>query len=194
MTKDSQGLYTAHGRLEEEKTAEPSIAEEAQELSLTDEELVALCKARVCPACDEKEQADAQRLRSLAEMDNFKKRINREMDEFRKYAAESVLADLLPVIDNLGLALRHGQNLEGCKDLVMGVDMTRKLFLDTLKQHGLVPVGEAGEAFNPEWHEAVGQEERDDLEPGTVIAVYQQGYKLRERLLRPAKVLVNKLN
>jgi len=74
---------------------------------------------------------------------------------------------------------------------VLGVEMTRKAFLDMLAGNGLLPVGEAGVEFTPELHEAVGQEQRDDLAPSTVTRVLQRGYKLNGRLLRPAKVMVN---
>ena len=166
--------------------------EAAVEIELTDEELLALCKERVCVNCDPRAEAEDFRLRSLAEMENFKKRVAREQEEFRKYAAESVLADLPPILDNLDLALQHGQDNEACKNLLVGVDMTRKIFLDTLARHGLEPVGKEGEAFNPELHEAVGEEERSDMEPGTVSTLVQRGYLLKERLLRPAKVMVSK--
>ena len=176
-----------------ERTPDESAAsEKGAEVTITDEELIALCKDRVCPLCAEKEQADEERLRSLAEMDNFKKRMHREQEEFRKYAAESVLADLVPVLDNLDLALAHGGRDEACKNLIMGVDMTRKVFLDTLKNHGLVPVGEEGEPFDPETHEAVSEEVREDMEEGRVAKLMQRGYRLRERLLRPARVAVSK--
>lgn len=168
-----------------------ATSDDAQ-LELTDEELLALCKERLCSVCNEKEQADEQRLRALAEMDNFKKRIAREQEEFRKYAGESVLADLLPVLDNLELALEHGAKVEACKDVVMGVDMTRKAFLEALERHGLKQVGAVGEPFNPEQHEAVGDEPRSDMEPGHICQLYQKGYKLKDRLLRPAKAVVSK--
>ena len=172
---------------------DPSPAEcEVEELTLTDEELRSLCRERVCPGCDEFERASEDRLRSMAELENFKKRMQREMDEFRKYAAEKVLADLLPVLDNLDLALTHGEKLEGCKDFMVGVDMTRKVFLDTLSQHGLTPVGEKGEPFTPELHEALGQEACEGIGEGCVATLVQRGYKLGERLLRPAKVMVSK--
>jgi molecular chaperone GrpE len=173
-------------------TPEEDAQAQAEELTLSDEELVALCKDRVCPVCKEKEEADGERLRALAEMDNFKKRLFREQEEFRKYAAESVLADLLPVLDNLELALEHGARVEACKDVVMGVDMTRKVFLDTLKQHGLTPVGAVGEPFDPELHEAVGEEANADVATGHICSLLQRGYRLKERLLRPAKVIVCK--
>ncbi|MBG0775014.1 MAG: nucleotide exchange factor GrpE [Desulfovibrionaceae bacterium] len=175
---------TAERRAE---AAEPHIT---GDVALTDEELVALCRDRVCSACNEKEQADADRLRALAEMDNFKKRLAREQEEFRRYAAENVLADLLPVLDNLALALEHARTNEACKDIVMGVEMTRKIFLDTLRTHGLTAVGEPGEPFNPEIHEAMGREEGGG--PDTVRRVLQSGYKLGDRLLRPAKVMVGR--
>lgn len=184
-------------KAEKEEQADELLDETLQEAGqtkgeLSDEELLALCKDRLCAVCDQKEQADEERLRTLAEMDNFKKRIAREQEEFRKYAGESVLADLLPVLDNLELALEHGRKVEACKDVVMGVDMTRKVFMDTLERHGLIPVGALGEPFNPELHEAVGEEVSKDMEPGHVAQLYQRGYKLKERLLRPAKVVVSK--
>ncbi len=163
-----------------------------EEIQLTDEELVAICKERVCKACDEKEQADQDRLRSLAEMDNFKKRLTREKEDFCKFANEGLLADLLPVLDNMDLALEHGAKVDACKDFVMGVDMTRKIFLDILSRQGLTPVGEIGEPFNPEKHEAIAHEERDDMEPELVCSVLQRGYLLKDRLLRPAKVTVSR--
>lgn len=163
----------------------------APELTLTDEELRALCAARVCPACPEKAEFDDARLRQLADLDNTRKRLQREMEELRKYAAENVLADLLPVLDNLDLAIAHGGDDPACKNLLLGVDMTRKLFLDALANHGLVQVGCEGEAFTPELHEAVGQEAHPDHAPGHVCKLLKKGYKLRERLLRPAMVMVS---
>lgn len=171
--------------------AAPPAGVPAPELTLTDEELRALCAERVCPACPEKAEFDDARLRQLAELDNTRKRLQREMEEFRKYAAEGVLADLLPVLDNLDLAIEHGGSDPACKNLLLGVEMTRKLFLDALAQHGLTTVGCEGEAFTPELHEAVGQESRPDLEPGKVCKLLKKGYKLRERLLRPAMVMVS---
>ncbi len=164
----------------------------APELTLSDEELLALCRERVCAVCTEKEQADEDRLRALAEMDNFKKRLAREQEEFRKYAAERVLADLLPVLDNLDLALEHGGKVEACKGVLQGVEMTRKIFLDTLRTHGLVSVGQVGEPFDPQRHEALAEEPRADMAPGTVCGLMLRGYQLGERLLRPAKVMVSK--
>ncbi len=150
------------------------------------------CREVVCPTCTVKAEADDIRLRALAEMENFKKRLQRNHDEQMSYAAESVLSGLLPALDSLDLAIQYGSKDAACRDLLMGVSMTRKLLLDSLKVHGFVPAGEVGETFNPELHEAVSYEDREDMEPGTVSTVHQKGYRFKERLLRPAKVSVSR--
>jgi molecular chaperone GrpE len=131
------------------------------------------------------------RLRSAAEMENFKKRLQREHDERMRYAEERVLGDLLPTLDSLDLALQYGGKNEACGDLLQGVFMTRKLLLEAMAGHGLVPFGREGDVFTPELCEAVGVEKRDDLEAGTVSRVLQSGYKLVDRVLRPAKVMIH---
>lgn len=130
------------------------------------------------------------RLRNAAEMDNFKKRLAREHEEQMRYAAEKVLGDLLPTLDNLDLALRYGSKSEACKDMLQGVAMTHKLLLEAVEKHGLKPMGEEGEEFDPNVHEAVGFEDRPDFAPNSVARVLQRGFKLGDRLLRPAKVMV----
>ncbi|MFP4070951.1 MAG: nucleotide exchange factor GrpE [Desulfovibrionales bacterium] len=159
---------------------------------LNDEELRKICRERFCEECPELAEKKDELLRVLADSENYRKRLTREKDEFCKFATESVLEDLLPIIDNLELALKHGRTNEACKDIVQGVDMTLSIFHETLKRHGLTPVGQEGEEFNPVIHEAMGQEERKDVHPGHVCSLLQRGYKLRERLIRPAKVIVSK--
>jgi molecular chaperone GrpE len=149
------------------------------------EEEVARLRAELAAETD-------RRLRSLAETENLKKRLLKEKDEFQKYATESLVSELLPVLDHLDLALAHGRGNEACKDFVIGVDMTRKAFLDILARHGVAEFGAAGEPFNPETHEALGMAARADLPDDAVAQVVQKGYTLRGRLLRPAKVMVNK--
>lgn len=137
-----------------------------------------------------KAELNELRLRNAAEMDNFKKRLTREHDEQMRYAAEKVLGDLLPTLDNLDLALRYGSKSEACKDMLQGVAMTHKLLLEAVEKHGLKPMGEEGEEFDPNVHEAVGFEDRPDFAPNSVARVLQRGFKLGDRLLRPAKVMV----
>ena len=189
MTKDSTQDPLLDGAPAAPEAADGTPA--AVEIELTADELQALCRDRICPACPVAAQAEDDRLRALAELDNTRKRLEREKEEHRKYASEKVLADLLPALDNLDLALEHAPRDEAAKNFVLGVDMTRKALLDALAANGLVPVGEAGAEFTPELHEAVGQDQRDDLAPNAVTRVLQRGYKLNGRLLRPAKVRVN---
>lgn len=136
--------------------------------------------------------AEEARLRAMAELENVKRRLTREMEEYKKYATESVIAELIPVIDNLDLAIQHGGTDEACKGLLMGVEMTRKIFLDSLVKQGMEIVGEVGEPFNPEVHEAMGFEEGADKQDNTVCQVMQKGYVLKGRLLRSAKVMVGR--
>lgn len=198
------GLYDEDGNLfgsREDALGDLGVDEVADgdetvetEVSLSQEELEALCRESVCPACDVHKEAEAVRIRALADTENVKKRLLRECEEMKKYAGESILADMLPVLDNLDLALAHTGNLDAaCKNFVIGVDMTRKLFLDAVKGHGLEAVEAVrGAEFNPEIHEAVGTVEEGDLGDNQIAQIVQSGYILKGRLLRPAKVMVNK--
>ncbi|MGE4192697.1 MAG: nucleotide exchange factor GrpE [Pseudodesulfovibrio sp.] len=195
------GLYDDEGKIfGEEQAAEggqaPDQADEAgeTEVSLSREELAALCKESICPGCDVFKEAESIRLRALADSENVKKRLLRETEEMKKYAGESVLADLLPILDNLDLALAHTDGLSAeCKNFVIGVDMTRKLFVDAVKGHGLEVVQAAkGADFDPEVHDAVGTVQEPGLGDNQIAQVIQNGYRLKGRLLRPAKVMVNK--
>jgi molecular chaperone GrpE len=174
--------------------AENQGAENHEEAAaFSDEELRNLCREKVCPECPEKQEMDNTILQVKADADNYRKRMSREKEQFCKYAIEGVLEDLLPVLDNLELAAEHGRKNESCKDVVEGVDMTIKLFLDNLRKHGLEPVEIVqGQEFDPAWHEAMAEEPREDLDSGQVCQVWQKGYKLKDRLLRPARVIVSK--
>lgn len=172
----------------EEMQEEAEQAENTEQCALNPEE----CKALICPDCTIHKEAEDIRIRALAEMENFKKRLQKEKDEQMAYVAESVLADLLPTLDNLDLALQYGSKNEACKDTIMGVEMTKKLLLDAVKKHGLEPVGTVGEEFNPEFHEAIAQAEDAEIPAGHIVSVMQKGYVLKGRLLRSAKVSVCK--
>lgn len=138
-----------------------------------------------------KKALEEERLRMAAEMDNFRKRLTREHQEQMRYSAEKVLAELLPALDNLDLAIQYGSSHEACKDMMQGIEMTRRQLLEAVGKSGLVSVGERGEEFDPAIHEAIGMEASPDLPRGSVSRVLQRGYKLNDRLMRPAKVMVN---
>lgn len=141
---------------------------------------------------DELSEAQERVLRTAADAENFKKRLQREKEEQTRYANESFMRELLPVIDNLERALEHSEAGADQGGLLEGLNMTLKGFLDTLTRFGCTPVEAAGKPFDPNFHEAVSQEESADHEPNTVLRELQKGYMLKERLLRPAMVLVAK--
>lgn len=161
---------------------------------ISDELLLQACKTRLCPSCPVLREAEDIKLRALADLDNTRKRLAREKEEHSRYAAETVLADILPALDNLDLALAHAPREPGAKNFVIGVEMTRKLLLDSLSHHGLTTVGELGEVFDPTVHEAVNLEAHTEYPEGTVCGLMTRGYRLKDRLLRPARVAVCKLS
>lgn len=133
-------------------------------------------------------------LRAHAEMENLKKRTAKEKEEFAKYAQESLIISLLPVVDNLERALEAAKNHQGLTDpsaLEAGVALILKQFLETLEKAGVKPILAQGEPFNPHFHHAVMQVETNDAPEGTVLEVLQKGYLLKDRLLRPAMVKVS---
>lgn len=194
-------LVSRHSqRLEEQKMEDTNIANDqnaAESQNTQPDNLVffsdnAPDKEPHQPSLDEeKKELEEMRVRMAAEMDNFKKRLTREHQEQMKFASEKVLADLLPALDNLDLAIQYGSNHEACQEMMKGIEMTRKQLLDAVAKNGLSFVGERAEEFNPEIHEAIGMENDPELEKGLISRVLQRGYKLNDRLLRPAKVMVN---
>ncbi|MBW1720841.1 MAG: nucleotide exchange factor GrpE [Deltaproteobacteria bacterium] len=131
-------------------------------------------------------------LRAQAEMENLKKRTKKEKEDWRKYANESLIKEILPVMDNLEKAVSHSGDENSMDALKQGVELTLKGLKDCLKKFGLEEVKAEGEPFDPCYHEAVSEGEDDTVKPGTVIHQLQKGYILNERLIRPAMVVVSK--
>jgi molecular chaperone GrpE len=137
-------------------------------------------------------EAHERVLRTVADSENFKKRLQREKEEQTRYANEAFARESLTVIDNLERALEHSGTGSDQGGLVEGLHMTLKGFLDTLTRFGCTQVEAEGEPFDPNFHEAVSQEESADHEPNTVLRELQKGYMFKDRLLRPAMVIVSK--
>lgn len=133
-------------------------------------------------------------LRTTADFDNFKKRAAREKQDAIKYAAESLIGKVIPVLDNFEMALAAAQNssADGLKSLQDGVTMIQSQLKSVLTDSGLEEVDASGKPFDPNLHEAVSQQESADVPEGHVLQQLRKGYKLRERLLRPATVIVAK--
>ena len=170
---------------------EKQLKTNENKIDLTDEELKKICEEKFCQECELLRNKQDEVLRILADSENLKKRLTREKEEFCKFATSTLLEDILPIMDNLELAITHGQKTEACKDLLQGVEMTLKMFQEILKKHGLEPVGEEGEKFDPNIHEAMAREERKDMQENMVSRLMRRGYKLHDRLLRPARVMVS---
>ena len=202
MAKNKAGIDA--GLIVEEPDIVLPVAEEIAEVveempyaaiplaDVSNEGLSAACLARICPACPLKKEAEDVRLRALAELDNTRKRLMREKEEHARYAAESVISSLLQALDTFDLALTHAPEDAACRNFVVGVEMTRKLLLESLAQHGLVQMGALGESFDPAIHEAISMEMNPRYTSGQVCVLISKGYRLRDRLLRPAKVIVCK--
>ncbi|EQC49740.1 nucleotide exchange factor GrpE [Bacteriovorax sp. DB6_IX] len=129
-----------------------------------------------------------------AEMENMKKRHERDMQNQLKYGNEKVLKGLLDVVDNLERTLMAIENDEDAKvkNIFVGVDMVKGQFLEVLKNNGLEQIEALGKTFDPNFHEAMAQQPAEGKENDEVIQVYQQGYTLNGRLLRAAKVVIAK--
>jgi molecular chaperone GrpE len=131
-------------------------------------------------------------LRERAELENFRKRTQRDKEEFRIFNRKELLLEVLPVLDNLERALEHaGQGGEG-QGLVAGVTMTVAQFRKVVEDLGARPMVTVGTTFDPALHQAMAQQETAEQPSGTVISEYQKGYLLHDRLLRPALVVVAK--
>ena len=133
-------------------------------------------------------------LRTTADFDNFKKRAAREKIEAGQYASFSLIQKLLPVLDNFEMALAAAQTAQGDKlaALQSGVQMIQQQFKNALAETGLEEIDAAGKPFDPNFHEAISQQESADAPDGSVLQQLRKGYKLKDRLLRPATVIVAK--
>ncbi|HIQ51519.1 MAG TPA: nucleotide exchange factor GrpE [Nautiliaceae bacterium] len=133
-------------------------------------------------------------LRAYAKCENDKKVLQKEAENAIEYAYEKFAKDLLPVVDSLELAIEHAKKVENKEEafdkLVEGVELTLKKMIDTFKNHGIEPVEH--EEFNPEFHQAVQHVESGNHKEGEIVDVYQKGYILKGRVIRPSMVTINK--
>lgn len=130
-------------------------------------------------------------LRLYAEFENYKKRVSKDKEELIKYGNERLVNDLLPVVDHLEMALKHGAD-SASSSLVQGVDITLRELKKTLQKFGLTEIAAEGMAFDPTVHHAMAQVERDDVEENTVVEEYRKGYRLNDKVIRAALVAVSK--
>ena len=170
-------------------SANPEAPATTPDTPLTAEEVTAL-KTQAAKA---QENWDLL-LRTTADFDNFKKRAARERQDAVKYANESLLQKLIPVLDNFDMAITAASNAKegAAQSLQTGVNMILTQFRSALTEAGLEEIDAANKTFDPNFHEAVSQQETADAPEGQVVQQLRKGYKLRDRLLRPATVIVAK--
>ena len=141
----------------------------------------------------ERDEFKDKYLRNLAEIDNFRKRITKEKEEFQKYILGEFFIELLPVIDNLERALKTShQSDSNKKSIISGVEMIYKQLIDLLKKHHVTEIDSLNKPFDPTVHQALSKEEQEGLSQPIIAEVYQKGYLYHDKLLRPtlAKVAI----
>jgi molecular chaperone GrpE len=171
--------------------AAPAPRQSAEELAKKAEQLRAMLDDSTSRAAQTQERlkdTHERLLRTAAEFDNYRKRVQKEKDDLRKFAVESLLKDFLPVADNLERALDHAEEHD-LRQVIEGVRLVQKMLGDALGKHGIVAFSAVGQPFDPNFHEALMQAE-SDKPPGTVVSEMARGYKLHDRLVRPAAVVV----
>lgn len=173
----------------EQSGGKPEVCPESQVVETTE----GLDLEERCQKAEEEAKNMFDRLlRVSAEFDNYKKRCSREMEEFRKYANEAILSELLVVVDNLERAIDAGERSLGRDhELLKGVEMTLREMMRIFEKFSVKPVESVGKDFDPAFHQAVMQETSDQFPENTVVKEFQKGYLLHDRLLRPAMVAVS---
>ncbi|MCH7321049.1 nucleotide exchange factor GrpE [Solibacillus sp. MA9] len=168
--------------LQQETTTETEVVEE---IVVDENELkIADLEAKIA-------EEEARYLRLRADYDNLTRRNRLDREASEKYRAQSLLTELLPVLDNLDRALQVEVTSEEATSLFKGVEMVYQQLLAATEKEGLELIASEGEAFDPNFHQAVMQEQDSEKEAGTVLRELQKGYKLKDRVLRPSMVSVN---
>ncbi|HHM2446016.1 TPA: nucleotide exchange factor GrpE [Staphylococcus aureus] len=178
-----QQAEESKGHLQDEAIEETSDENVIEEIDPKDQKINELQQL-----ADENEE---KYLRLYAEFENYKRRIQKENEINKTYQAQRVLTDILPAIDNIERALQIEGDDETFKSLQKGVQMVHESLINALKDNGLEVIKTEGEAFDPNIHQAVVQDDNPDFESGEITQELQKGYKLKDRVLRPSMVKVN---
>lgn len=183
MPSDPQQNDTAEEQISADPGTSQSTEESTPEASIEEQLDVALKKAQ-----ENWELA----LRTQAELENLRKRTQRDIENAHKYALERLASELLAIRDSMELGLSASQESADVKSLREGAELTLKMLIQLMEKFEIREINPEKEKFNPELHQAMATQESDQLAPNTVISVMQKGYVLKDRLLRPALVIVAK--
>jgi len=149
-------------------------------------------EAKLAAAEKDKKDSWDKYLRAVADLENGRKRMRRELEDARTDTKIRVLKEMLPVVDNLERAIEHANQPQDGGAVVEGLKLVIRQFVHAFERLEVTPIEAEGQAFDPNLHEAISQQESDQHPPGTVTTVLQRGYKAGDRLLRPAMVVVAK--
>lgn len=185
---NSTNTQNVEGEINQGEINQDEVSEETQQAeSAVEHDLEAMLD-------EAKREADSQKelaLRTLADMENLKRRTRMDVESAHKFALEKFVNELLPVLDSMEMGLDAARKEEASADSIReGLDMTFKLFLDVMQKFNVERVNPAGEKFDPQLHEAMTMVPSPDHESQMVMEVFQKGYLLNERLVRPARVIV----
>jgi molecular chaperone GrpE len=177
---------------------QPTVADRGQpgdgptspEPSLPAEETLEGLRADLAKRTREAAEAQDRYLRTLAEFDNYRKRLTREREEWRRQAQDELIREILPVLDNFDRALAVDAATAADAGFRQGVELIHRDFLKALERVGVRPFDTTGEPFDPQRHEAVARVERSDVADQTVVSEISRGYLSQDRVLRPARVVV----
>jgi molecular chaperone GrpE len=181
---DNEALYAPEIE-SENKTKEPATASDASDR-------IAALEARLAETAAELNKFRDLAFRSTADLDNYRKRMTKEREEAIKFANSGFLERLIPVLDNFDFGLQAARGTSNPDSILDGLAMVHKQFQDFLSSAGIEVIDATGQRFDPQLHEAISQEESEQVPEGVVIRQLRKGYKLRDRLIRPANVVVSK--
>lgn len=192
MTKKkiNKVVIESEGVDKEKKVSKKKVSEEKDKVKIVDH--LKDMETRLESVEQEAKEAHDRFLRVSAEFENYKKRSVREMDEFRKFANESLIREMLTVVDNLERALNSSNNdNQANSHIAEGVDMTLKEILKVFEKFNVKPIEALGKPFDPNFHQAAMREETNERPENTVLNELEKGYMIHDRLLRPAMVVVS---
>jgi grpE len=176
---------------EVEETVENTETTETKEEVVEEKTTEELLQEKVDKLEEELKQSEDKYLRLYAEFENFKRRKNKEIETNNVYKSQKVITEILPSLDNLERALQVESDNEEIKSLLKGVEMVYEGLLNVLKSEGVELIETENAQFDPNYHHAVMQEEDSEKESGAILDTFQKGYKLKDRVIRPAMVKVN---
>jgi molecular chaperone GrpE len=189
-----RGGYKVSNETERNEASQETVETTEAKEQVTAETTEQVETVEIDPVAELKAQLEEQEnryLRLRADYDNLLRRNKLDREAAEKYRAQNLLNDLLPVLDNLDRALQVEVTTEEAQSLYKGVEMVYRQFVDATAKEGLEAIAAEGEVFDPNFHQAVMQEQDADKESGIVLRELQKGYKLKDRVLRPAMVSVN---